>query len=400
MNIAIIGGGASGLMAGGFLTEKGHSVTIFDVNDKCGKKIYITGKGRCNVTNDCSIETYLSNVVNGEKFMFSSIRGFNCQDTIMFFEGKGVPLKKERGNRVFPKSDKASDITKALLKHCKDCKINLNEKVVLVEKKNEDFIVTSNQKQYVFDKVIISTGGKSYSATGSKGDGYIFAQKLGHNIIKPRPALVPIKIKDDFCSSLEGVSLKNVTLNANIDGKEISNFGEMLFTFDAISGPIALSMSSYIGKCQKVTLSIDFKPALNEQQLEERIMRDFSSNLNKNLTYIIKGLLPNRMVDVFLTKAGIDGQIKVNSVTAVQRKQIVKTLKIFPVEFERLYDIEAGIVTAGGVNLKEVNPKTMESKICEGLFFIGEVLDIDCLTGGFNLQTAFSTAVACAKHLD
>lgn len=400
MKIAIIGGGASGLMAGGFLADKGCEITIFDGNEKCGKKIYITGKGRCNVTNNCSPETYLSNVVNGSKFMFSAIRGFTCQDTMDFFEGKGVRLKTERGNRVFPESDKASDIIKALLSHCKNCKINLNEKVVAIEKKEDEFIIKTQEYQYKFDKVIIATGGKSYSSTGSCGDGYKFAEKLGHNIIKPRPALVPIKIEDKFCSSLEGLSLKNVTLNAKIDGKMQSNFGEMLFTFDAISGPIALSMSSYIANAKNVELAIDFKPALNETQLEERILRDFNSNLNKNITYIIKGLLPNRLVDIFLDKVAIDGQTKVNSVKVEGRKSIVKLLKNFPIEFGGLYDIEAGIITAGGVDLKEVNPKTMESKKCIGLYFVGEVLDIDCLTGGFNLQTAFSTAVACAKNLN
>jgi len=400
MKIAIIGGGASGLMAGGFLAEKNHDVTIFDGNEKCGKKIYITGKGRCNVTNNSSEEDYLLNVVNGSKFMFSAIRGFNCQDTMTFFENKGIKLKTERGNRVFPESDKASDITKALLTHCKNCKINLNEKVLMVKKIEDAFKVETSINQYTFDKVVIATGGKSYPATGSAGDGYKFAEKLGHNIIKPRSALVPIKIKDKFCSSLEGLSLKNVCLSAKIEGKEKSMFGEMLFTSDAISGPIALSLSSFIASAKEVQLSIDFKPALSKEQLEARLLRDFSSNLNKNLSYIIKGLLPNRWVDIFLDKLNIDGQIKVNSVKAEQRKSIVNLLKDFSLTFDKLYNVEAGIVTAGGVDLKQVNPKTMESKICQGLYFIGEVLDIDCLTGGFNLQTAFSTAYACAKYID
>lgn len=400
MKIAIVGGGASGLMAGGFLAEKGHAVTIFDRNEKCGKKIYITGKGRCNLTNNCSPETYLANVVNGDKFMFSSIRGFSCQDTMEFFENKGLKLKTERGDRVFPESDKASDVTKTLLSHCKNCKIKLNERVIDLEKIANTFNLKTESKEYLFDKVIVATGGKSYPATGSSGDGYSIAQKFGHNIIRPRPALVPIKIKDRFCPALEGLSLKNVTLKANIEGKTKSQFGEMLFTNDAISGPIALSMSSYIANAQKVSLSLDFKPALSLEQLEARLLRDFSANLNKNLTYIIKGLLPQRLVDVFLSVVQIDGQTKVNSVKANDRKLIARTLKDFPLEFGGLYNIEAGIVTGGGVDLKEVSPKTMESKLCEGLYFIGEVLDIDCLTGGFNLQTAFSTAYACAKYID
>lgn len=400
MEIAIIGGGASGLMAGGFLAEKGHSVTIFDGNEKCGKKIYITGKGRCNLTNNCSVENYLANVVNGEKFMFSAIRGFTCQDTMDFFENKGLKLKTERGERVFPQSDKASDVTKALLSHCKNCNFNLNERVLSVENTDERFVLKTEIKNHEFGRVIIATGGKSYSATGSRGDGYKLAQMFGHKIIKPRPALVPIKIKDKFCASLEGLSLKNVLLKAKINEKIKTLFGEMLFTNDALSGPIALSMSSFISKAENIELSIDFKPALSHEQLEARLIRDFASNLNKNLSYIMKGLLPSRLVDVFLKKADIDGQMKVNSVKVEDRKKMVRLLKDFSLSYGGLYDVEAGIVTAGGVELKEVNPKTMESKLCKGLYFIGEVLDIDCLTGGFNLQTAFSTAYACAKYLD
>lgn len=400
MKIAIVGAGASGLMAGGFFAENGHDVTIFDGNEKCGKKIYITGKGRCNVTNNCSNETYLSNVVNGSKFMFSAIQGFSCQDTMSFFEGYGIKLKTERGGRVFPESDKSSDIIKALMKHCCNCKMQLDNKVLKIDKKEDFFVLTTETKEYVFDSVVIATGGKSYPATGSSGDGYKFAEKFGHTVIKPRSALVPIKIKDKFCPDLEGLSLKNVSLSAKIDGKEKKLLGEMLFTNNAISGPIALSLSSFISDSKNVSLKIDFKPALSEEKLEERLLRDFSSNLNKNITYIIKGLLPMRLVDVFLKVAEIDGQTKVNSIKVEQRKQIVKYLKEFSLEFNGLYEVETGIITAGGVSLKEVNSKTMESKLCKGLYFIGEVLDIDCLTGGFNLQTAFSTAYACAKNLN
>ncbi|MBO5022629.1 MAG: NAD(P)/FAD-dependent oxidoreductase [Clostridia bacterium] len=400
MKIAIIGGGASGLMAGGFLVEKGHEVTIFDANEKCGKKIYITGKGRCNLTNNCDTQTYLSNVVNGEKFMFSAINGFSTADTINFFEGMGLKLKTERGNRVFPQSDKASDVTKALLSHCKGCKFQLNTLITAVVKKGEQFVLYSQNNQFTFDKLIIATGGKSYPATGSKGDGYKFAQMFGHNIIKPRPALVPIKIKDKFVSQLEGLSLKNVSLNCAFNGKTKQMFGEMLFTADAISGPIALSLSSYISQAQHISLSIDLKPALSQEQLEARLLRDFSVNLNKNISHVIKGLMPNRLVEVFLNKLNLDSTTKVNAIKVEQRKNIVAHLKNFPLEFGGLYGVEAGIVTGGGVDLKEVSPKTMESKLCEGLYFIGEVLDIDCLTGGFNLQTAFSTAYACAKGIN
>ncbi|MBQ8444670.1 MAG: NAD(P)/FAD-dependent oxidoreductase [Clostridia bacterium] len=398
MRIAIIGGGASGLMAGGFLAEN-NEVTIFDGNEKVGKKLFITGKGRCNVTNNCSKEEFLNNVVHGQKFMMSAINGFDSADTMEFFENLGLPLKTERGNRVFPISDKSSDVIKALEYHAKECEIKLNEKVLAITKNGKDFTVKTEKNTYSFDRVIIATGGKSYPATGSQGDGYKFAKMFGHKIVEPRPALVPIKIKNKFCASLEGLSLKNVTLKAEIDGKKNNLFGEMLFTADAISGPIALSLSSYLGEAKNVELAIDFKPALSEEVLEKRILKDFEANLNKNISFIIKGLLPRRLVNIFLTRVEIDGQLKVNSVTTLMRKNIVQLLKDFPIEYNGLYPVEAGIITSGGVNLKEVNPKTMESKLVQGLYFIGEVLDVDCLTGGFNLQVAFATAVACAKYI-
>lgn len=399
MKIAIIGGGAAGLMAGGFLSKQGHAVTIFDGNEKCGKKLYITGKGRCNVTNACEKEVFLENVVNGRKFMMSAINQFSPSDTQNFFESLGVKLKVERGNRVFPLSDKASDIIKALTLHCGDCEIKLNEMVKAIEKKETFFIVLTNDSKYQFDRVIIATGGMSYSSTGSKGDGYKFAKMLGHNVVKPRGALVPIKLKDKFCCELAGLSLKNVKLTANYSGGKKNLFGEMLFTHDGISGPISLSLSSYISQEREVKLELDFKPALNSEQLENRLLREFSENLNKNLTYIIKGLLPRSLVEIFLNKAVINGETKVNSVSKEQRMKIISLLKAFPLNFDGLYPIEAGIITAGGVDLKEINPKTMESKLVKGLYFIGEVLDIDCLTGGFNLQTAFSTAYAAAANL-
>ncbi len=399
MEIAVVGGGASGLMAAGLLSQQNNNVTIFDGNDKCGKKIYITGKGRCNVTNDCDNEQYLANVVNGGKFMRSAINQFGTLDTKDFFESLGIKLKVERGNRVFPASDRASDIIKALVMHCNDCDIHLNEKVKFIKKVDDGFILNTNLSSYKFDRVIIATGGMSYPATGSSGDGYKFAKMFNHNVIKPRGALVPIELKDDFCGELAGLSLKNVSLLAEFDGKKKSLFGEMLFTHNGISGPIALSLSSFIAQSNEVKLSIDFKPALSANQLEERLLREFSENLNKNITFIIKGLLPNSLVPIFLAKLAIKGEVKVNSITKQQRLAIINLLKSFPLCFSKLYPVETGIVTGGGVDLKQINPKSMESKLIEGLYFIGEVLDIDCLTGGFNLQTAFSTAYACAMNL-
>lgn len=401
MNIAIIGGGASGLFAGGILCDAEQQISIFDGNEKVGKKIYITGKGRCNLTNNTTVEEYLNNVVNGSKFMMSAINRFDCQDTINFFENNGLPLKTERGNRVFPVSDKASDVTKVLLNRVKDCDLKLNEKVVFIkeDKESNKLLVKTEKEEYLFDKVIVATGGKSYPATGSSGDGYKFAKMLGIEVVKLRSALVPIKLNDKFCSLLQGLSLKNVTLKATINGKKRELFGEMLFTNDGISGPIALSMSSYIAENQNVSLSIDLKPALSEEQLEKRLLRDFNENLNKNISYIIKGLLPRSLVSVFLNVCEIKEELKVNSITHEMRKTIIKKLKDFKLSYSSLYPLECGIVTGGGISLKEINPKSMESKKVKGLYFIGEVLDIDCLTGGFNLQTAFSTAYACATSI-
>lgn len=399
MNVAIIGGGASGLMAGGYLSNQGHDVTIFDGNEKVGKKLFITGKGRCNLTNNCSADEVLANVVNGDKFLFSATYGFPPSSVIELFEQLGLKVKTERGNRVFPLSDKSSDVIKALERFAKGCDIKLNEKVLSIKLSGNKFVIKSQKGESEFDKVIIATGGKSYPATGSTGDGYRFAKLFGHTITEPHSALVPIKIKDKFCTELEGLSLKNVTLSCEIDGKAKSIFGEMLFTSDAISGPIALSLSSFIGLKNVNKLSIDFKPALTPQQLDGRLLRDFEENLNKNISYIIKGLLPQRLVSVFMKKVQISCETKVNSITKQMREKIVQLLKNFPLEYGGLYPIEAGIVTSGGVSLKEINPKTMESKLIKGLYFVGEVLDFDCLTGGFNLQCCFATAVACAKNL-
>lgn len=399
MRIAIIGGGASGLFTGAQILPS-NEVTIFDGNEKVGKKIYITGKGRCNLTNDCDKETYLANVVNGQKFMMSAISKFSPKQTIDFFENAGLKLKTERGNRVFPVSDKASDVTKILLGACKHCDIKLNEKVVSIKYKNEKFELKTLDKVYQFDKVVIATGGVSYPLTGSTGDGYKFAQSFGHKIVEPKSALSAIELQDNFVKDLMGLSLKNVKLHAKADGKEYSLFGEMLFTDKGISGPIALSMSSLINRCKNVNLSIDFKPALNLQQIEERLMRDFSNNLNKNISVVMRGLLPKSLVEVFLKKIHIDDSKKVNSITVTERKEIANKLKNFDLTFSKLYPVETGIITSGGVDLNEINPKTMESKLQKGLYFVGEVLNVDCLTGGFNLQTAFSTAYACAAAIN
>ena len=399
MRVAIIGGGASGLFAGGLLAKANIDTCIFDGNEKLGKKLYITGKGRCNLTNDCPVESYLENVVNGKKFMQSAINKFNCQDTMKYFEALGCPLKVERGGRVFPVSDKSSDVIKALTKSVTSCDIHLNEKVKTIINQDNTFKIVTDLNSYTFDKVIVASGGKSYQATGSKGDGYNFAKSFSLNVVPPRSALCPIKLKDDFCKELQGLSLKNVKLCAKTESKSYEFFGEMLFTGDGISGPIALSLSSFLNEERSVELYIDFKPALSREQLEERLKRDISSNLNKEASFLIKSLLPKSLIEPFLQTCNIDKHKKLNSLTVKERQNIVSNLKHFALSFNGLYPVESGIITAGGVDLKEINPKTMEAKRVPNLYFIGEVLDIDCLTGGYNLQTAFSTAYACANAI-
>lgn len=390
MKVAVIGAGAAGLFVAGLIANKNHAVQIFDGNEKCGKKLYITGKGRCNFTNLCDRETFLSNVVRGGKFFQSALSRFAPEDAVEFFEEQGVRAKIERGGRAFPESDKSSDIIKALTSFAKKASVKLGARVNKIVKTENGFLVDGEK----FDRVIIATGGKSYPATGSTGDGYQFARTFGHNVVELRSALVPIEIKEKL--PLQGLSLKNVTLTAVCEGKRISKFGEMLFTDKGISGPIVLSVSSLINRLKCDRLEIDFKPALSEAQLDARLLREFESAKNKNITAVMFTLLPKSLAAVFLSRLKIGGERKVNSITAKERESIVKALKSWTLSYKMLYPIEAGIVTSGGVDLKEINPKTMESKLCPGLYFVGEVLDIDALTGGFNLQIAFSTAYAAS----
>ncbi len=398
MNVAVVGAGASGLFVSGFLSKKNIDVTLFDKNEKAGKKIYITGSGRCNLTNLCSPEDFLTQVVRGQKFLKTAIYSFSSYDCVDYFENLGLKTKCERGNRVFPESDKSSDVIKYLQKfHCKDVNFKFNEEVLDIRKENDKFNIITSKNHYNFDRVIIATGGKSYQATGSNGAGYKFAKKFNHKIVPIVPALCPILIKDNFVSSLKGVSLKNVTLKVSGD-KKSEFFGEMIFTDKGISGPIVLSASSFINRCDNVNLSIDFKPALNEQQLDCRLLREFEQNKNKELKNVLKNLLPKAIAEIFGNVVGIDSLKKCNSITKEERLSLIKFLKNFPISFAGLYDIDSAIVTSGGVDLSEINPKTFESKIVKGLYFLGEVLDVDALTGGFNLQIAWSSAFCCAKN--
>lgn len=401
-DIVVIGGGASGLFVAGGCAKKGYNVLLIEKNEKVGKKLYITGKGRCNITNLCETQQFFENVATNPKFLYSSIFSFSPHDTMQFFESNGQQLKVERGNRVFPKSDKSSDIIKVLQNYCLNngVKIQLNEQVLDCYKNSQinKFIVKTTKNEYICDKLVFATGGKSYSATGSDGNSYKLIKKFGHKIIEPKPALCPIKLKDKWVKQVEGMSLKNVRLSAYSNGKLIRvEFGEMLFTSNGISGPIVLTLSSFINKVEDVELVLDFKPVLSIDTLDNRLIREFESNKNSQIITVMKNLLPKNFVPIFLDYVNIHSDTKVNTITVEQRNKVITSLKQFRLNFDRLYDIDYAIITSGGVNVNEINPKTMESKIVSDLYFAGEVIDIDALTGGFNLQIALATANSIVK---
>lgn len=404
MKVCIIGGGPAGMMAGIKIAEKGHEVHLFEKNEKLGKKLYITGKGRCNVTNAVTGPEFLSNVVSNPKFVMSSEVRFNSNDTREFFEELGVPLKVERGNRVFPVSDKSSDIIKALENRLKRLHVNIHLSSTIDNVVIEDNCVKGvviNNETLFFDKVIVATGGISYKSTGSTGDGYKFAKYSGHRIIEPVQALVPIVLENKELVSLEGLSLKNVALYAKQNSKLVyrSEIGEMLFTGNGISGPLVLTLSSNINRCdiKKLKLFIDFKPALENDVLLNRLNRDIVELKGKQVSSLFAGLLPKALIPIFIKKLGLKSSDKANQLTAQKREEICNLLKNFELNIKSLASFDYAVVTAGGVSTKDVSPKSMQSKVVSGLYFIGEVLDVDALTGGFNLQIAFSTAVSCAS---
>lgn len=392
--VGIIGGGASGMLSASFATG---DVTLLEKNEKLGKKIYITGKGRCNVTNNCALYEFLPNIVNGEKFMMSSLSAFPPPALMEFLAENGVRTKTERGNRVFPVSDKSSDIISALSSavNKNGCKVCLNTEVTSVKKIDNEFIVTTNNGDFIFDKLIIATGGNSYKATGSTGDGYTIAKNFGHTVTPILPALSAIDLMDDV-KSLEGLSLKNVSVTFKVGNKTISRFGEMLFTDKGVSGPIILTLSSLINKynLKGEKLTIDFKPALAPETLDARLSGDFVEFHNKDLTNVLAGLLPKAIIPYVLAQSRVNGHKKANSITKEERFALGFTIKNLSFKIRSIADPNHAIITSGGVSLKEINPKTMESKIIKGLYFVGEVLDVDALTGGFNLQCAFATGKA------
>ncbi len=403
--VAVIGAGASGLMAAYAAAANGNDVTVFEKNEKSGKKIYITGKGRCNVTHSCEPSEFLLNVVNNSKFLSSAIYGFSPEDCINFFENGGVKLKEERGARIFPVSDKASDITKCLENYCKSSgvKFNFNEKILKIAVLHSTmFDIITSKSQYSFDKVIVCTGGLSYPSTGSDGDGYDFARSAGHKIVPLKQALCGLNLKGAFYKQLQGLTLKNINLSVYCGSKKIKElFGELLFTHFGISGPVVLSASSLINRLDmnKVRLSLDLKPALTAEMLDKRLLRDFEAYKNKSVANCLKELLPAAIIEETLKRSGIDGNLRTNSVTREQRARLLTTVKNFDMLVSSLRDFSEAIVTSGGVDVNEINPKTMESKLIRGLYFCGEVLDVDGFTGGFNLQIAFSTGYAAGNSI-
>ncbi|HCE34039.1 MAG TPA: aminoacetone oxidase family FAD-binding enzyme [Clostridiales bacterium] len=404
MKILVIGAGPAGLMAAGTLAERGFDVTLADKNEKTGKKLYITGKGRCNVTNECDGKEFLANVVSNPKFLMSAINAFDSYNTVDFLQKNGLNTVTERGNRVFPASQKSSDVIKTFTDYCRKngVKILLSAKVSGVKSDGEDFVVSFSDKTERFQKVIVATGGLSYPSTGSTGDGYEIAESFGHKIVKPVQALVPIELNEPWVQKLSGLSLKNVRCTVTAGEKEIaSDFGEMLFTHKGVSGPIILSLSSKINRLNPngLKLVIDLKPALSDDVLDARLQRDFAELNLKQFKNSLDGLLPKSLVPVIVGLSKINPEQKVGQITREQRKNLVHLLKNLTFFVKKLAGFEEAIVTAGGVDVKEINPKTMESKLQKGLYFVGEVLDVDALTGGFNIQIALSTAFAAATHI-
>jgi len=397
-NVIVIGGGAAGMMAAIVAARNGKSVTLIEKNEKLGKKLFITGKGRCNFTNACDIEDLFQNVVTNPKFLYSGFYSFSNQMVMDFFEEIGLPYKIERGNRVFPVSDHSSDVIKVLEREMKreNVKILLDTRVksLIIENNTCKGVWLQGGNKLYADSIIVATGGVSYPRTGACKDGYHFAEFAGHSIVKVQPSLVPFELGDSCCKELMGISLKNVSATIYADDKKVySDFGEMLFTHFGVSGPIIIKASAYIHKYldKRLSLTIDLKPALDEKQLDERILKDFKMFQNKQLKNSLDKLLLRALIPIVLDKSGLDGEKKVNELTKEERRQLIVTIKNLPFNIIGLRGWDEAIITKGGVKVKEIDPSTMESKITPRLYFAGEVLDLDALTGGFNLQIAWST---------
>lgn len=404
--VLVIGGGAAGMFAAIFAAYNGNEVHLFEKNEKLGKKLFITGKGRCNITNASDMDTLFGSVVTNSKFLYSSFYGYTNQDVIDFFERIGVATKVERGNRVFPVSDHSSDVIAGLSRELKNLGVEIHlrsEVTKVVGKETFEYIVLKNGKKVEGDACIVATGGFSYQTTGSTGDGYGFARELGHQVTEILPSLVPLVIKEDYVRELQGLSLRNVEATIYDDKKILyHDFGEMLFTHFGVSGPLMLSASSYIAKKVKekgLKLVIDLKPALTMEQLDQRVLRDFEENINKQFKNAVQKLFPSKLIPVILAVSEIDPEKKVNLITKEERQQFVNLIKNFTFTITGLRDFNEAIITKGGVHVKEINPATMESKLVQNLYFVGEVLDLDALTGGFNLQIAWSTGYSAGSSI-
>lgn len=401
--VIVIGGGPAGMMAAIKASEK-HEVILLEGNEKLGKKLYITGKGRCNLTNSKDISEFFDNIPGNSTFLYSSLYTFSNVDTMKYFEENGVPLKVERGDRVFPESDRASDITNVLEKKMRENKVTilLKSKVVkiLMEHNKIRGVVLENDDIVKGDFFILATGGASYPQTGSTGDGYLFSKKAGHKIVKPFPSLVPIEVSDGFIQSLQGLSLKNVELTLVNNAKvHYKGFGEMLFTHYGISGPIVLSASRFVSGRKDLKAVINLKPALTHEELDKRIQRDFQKILNKDFKNSLDELLPQKLIDVIIELSGIDPVKKVNSITKEERRNLVSLIQGLTLTVRGTRQFAEAIITAGGVDTREIDPSTMKSKLVDNLSFAGELIDVDGFTGGFNLQIAFSTGYIAGENI-
>ncbi len=403
-DLVVIGGGAAGLMCAYTAAERGLSVTLLDPNNQLGRKVRITGKGRCNLTNNCDIKTFMANIPSDARFLYSALNRFSPSDTIAFFEGHGLPLKTERGSRVFPQSDNANDVAGLMAQLCHRAGVKV------IQTTAKDIIVEDGVAAGVkvpggiipCRAVAVCTGGLSYPKTGSNGAGLKWAKALGHTVIPTRPSLVPLESDDDYCAEMQGFALKNVCLSAFEDDKLIyKEMGEMLFTHFGVSGPLVLSASAHMRRMGQASyrLEIDLKPALDEKKLDLRILKDFQKYSNREFRNALADLAGRTMIPVLVELSGIPGEIKVNSITHEQRMKLLHLFKAFPVSISGTRPIDEAIVTAGGVSTKEINPRTMESKLISGLYFAGEVLDLDAYTGGFNLQIAWSTGYVAGNSI-
>ena len=403
--VIVVGGGAAGMMAAIAAGEGGAEVLLLEKNEKLGKKLFITGKGRCNVTNGADMETLFSNVCTNPKFLYSAFYDFDNYGVMELLERAGCPLKTERGERVFPVSDHSSDVIGALQRAMKNCGVKVllqtGVKELLYTEERVTGVVTEKGKKYEADSVIVCTGGISYPLTGSTGDGYRFGEECGHSVTKTLPALVPLQVMEEWCKDLMGLSLKNVEIRLKCGKREVyEGFGEMLFTHFGVSGPLILSASSfYVQKAfgKEATLTIDLKPALSEEQLDKRLLRDIEENKGKQFKNVLSGLLPAKMQPVAVALSGINPDKKAGDITKEERKRLGQLLKNMPFTVTGCRDFAEAIITKGGVKVKEIQPSTMESKKLKGLFFAGEVLDLDALTGGYNLQIAWSTGYLAGR---